>query len=648
MNQPPPGDTPDLVHPERAGRPAPPSAPPARPATAPDAVGPVASPVAPDTVRAAEVAVAPDTVGSKAPPVAPDSLLAEEVVVAPDSMGTPVGAGEEDEPGPAPEEDEPATAPPPGTVTAAPAVAVEPAAPEPGGALLVLASGLLALLLVASAAVLGLVAVNQATAAWDLNFESPNLATIRLFQAGVNPYADAVREGMPFQWALYTPVYHWLVSLVPASPELPFTAGRVLSVIAGLAAMLAVVVAPATRRGRIVALALVVTWGLAWPVASALAYLKNDLLALAFAAWAVTAAMLAGRAWPEHPRRATGLVVLAGVLVVLAFASKQSYLAAAAAIAAWLLLAGPRRLLPGYVASAGLGLGAFAVLAQLAWGGGFWTSILNTASHPVTLAHALFVLGEVAVSPAAWLLGIAGLVALPVLLVRGGWRGLVGSLPAWWFLAAMAVLVVTIGKLGSGSNYVYEPLLAAALLAATAVEAVPRLHGYARSLLPAGLAVLLLAGLAGAIIGWQDTTLLERGAWHLRQGERGGAATGALPATETWQVYRAEVGQVLGERRGVPILNLSTAQYQYAGDERGPFQDQAYLNDAFLYLGLYETGVLDPQPLADAIRDRRFAVIVRAPVDQVALGRVPVLRQALEDHYRLVRTGGLFDYWVPR
>jgi hypothetical protein len=81
------------------------------------------------------------------------------------------------------------------------------------------------------------------------------------------------------------------------------------------------------------------------------------------------------------PRR----VELAAVLAVLAVATKQTYLAAGAAGALYLLLR-DRRLALRYLLVGSGAAAALAGLATLIWGQGFWFSILVLRDSPVSFA----------------------------------------------------------------------------------------------------------------------------------------------------------------------------------------------------------------------------------------------------------------------
>jgi hypothetical protein len=73
------------------------------------------------------------------------------------------------------------------------------------------------------------VAYHQLYFPFDLCFETPNLATIKLIKDGWNPYSPDVYNGMPFILTMYTPLYHDLVALLPVARSNPFFYGRLVS-----------------------------------------------------------------------------------------------------------------------------------------------------------------------------------------------------------------------------------------------------------------------------------------------------------------------------------------------------------------------------------------------------------------------------------
>jgi hypothetical protein len=191
---------------------------------------------------------------------------------------------------------------------------------------------------------------DQLSAPFDIQYETPNLRTIELVRAGRSPYAPEVYAQPPFWITLYTPLYHGVVASLPADASNPYFTGRAVGLVCTLIAALAM--AWAGRASPWSALLLVGAFFLVRPVTQNAALLKNDTLGLACSVLAV----LAG--W-RAPRSTTWIAVSA-TLSVLAIASKQSFLAAPAAIEVYLWLRDRRSSLVFAGMAGGLGLAALA------------------------------------------------------------------------------------------------------------------------------------------------------------------------------------------------------------------------------------------------------------------------------------------------
>jgi hypothetical protein len=104
------------------------------------------------------------------------------------------------------------------------------------------------------------------------------------------------------------------------------------------------------------------------------AYLRCDTLGLLFSASAVVIA--------EKSRDHRLLIVLTAILGMLAFATKQHFVASTASCALYLFLKN-RKLGMLFIGASVLLYGAFAIFAQAVWGSGYWFSTYaSLLKHP--------------------------------------------------------------------------------------------------------------------------------------------------------------------------------------------------------------------------------------------------------------------------
>lgn len=325
--------------------------------------------------------------------------------------------------------------------------------------------GLLARLLVAAALIVLLVMQGRALLLffqhaqlalefpYTLNYgEGPLLEQAVRLARGENIYR-ADLSTPPYTIANYPPLYPLIQAPFVAAVGPAFWYGRLISVVSILAAalFLGLTVRAITRdalAGLVAALTLpVIPYIFSW---SALA--RIDSLALAFA-WAGIFAVVQGRG------RRWGLI--AGVILLACAAyTRQTYLLAAPfAAVVWLWSAKERThaLLFG-VYFAALVLGVFAVLTALT-GGGVFFHVITANVNALDSALAQYYLDEMVEHLPIFLAAAALALVLGVALGRRLWW-----LSAPYTLGAV-VTALTISKVGSDINYLYELAAAFALAA---------------------------------------------------------------------------------------------------------------------------------------------------------------------------------------
>ncbi|MHC5210835.1 MAG: hypothetical protein ACYTG2_08970 [Planctomycetota bacterium] len=461
-------------------------------------------------------------------------------------------------------------------------------------------------------AILRLVSVSadQLASPYDLMYESPNLATVRVIQAGESPYDEAVYDGVPFTLTPYTPAYFYLLAALPETDGSPFLTARIVSL---AAILLCAIVLVSFARGAAIALTGAGVFLLAWPVTAYAAYLRMDPLAVACSALCLLALRR------PTPRRVDG----AALLAVLAVATKQTYVAAAVAGTLFLLFRDRRLALRFVLVGSGLGV-ALAALATLVWGEGFWFSILVLRDSPVSLST-LWEQARIQLrSP------VFDLLLLTAVLTAGlAWRrhgaSVLGRSPSLAYLVcASLVLLLTLGKEGSSAVYFVELALALPLWLAEAFE---RDLTAPRGRLVCGLLLLACVGAELATGG----THRDLYAFPPNSVEDDGA-------------YYASVRAGF-ERAGHAdprVLNLGPPRHAYA------VADDVCMNDVSTYDQAYEQGVLDPTPLVAAIRDQAYDVVVvtRFATPERTAGRpMEGAIAAVRDTYRLLWADDVASYY---
>jgi hypothetical protein len=491
------------------------------------------------------------------------------------------------------------------------------------------------------------VAAPQLASPYDLRYESPNLATLRLMQAGISPYDHGVYAGPPFTLTPYTPLYFCVMRWLPEAPGRPFLVARLFSLacIAGCALVLAI-----HARHAAAALLAIGVFLMAWPITAYATYLRMDPLGLLLSALSVLAL-----ARPT-PRR----VALAAVLAVLAVATKQTFLAAGAAGMLFLALRDRRLALRYLVVGAGAAA-ALAMLATLLWGRGFWFSILLLRSSPVRLDIFWSQAGPQLRSPVFLALLLGAAVALVL-----GWRrrgaALLRMSPApLYLLCATAVLVATLGKEGSSALYFMELAFALALLLAEEAAdapgarrlaafplAAPRLAAFPPSAPPAAAppagasrlparASRLQAAFLGLLLGCVGADIV------LRETNRPLFAFPPNSAERDGDYY---AGVRAGLRRAgfesPRVLNLGPPHYAYG------IAEDVCMNDVSTYDQAYEQGALDPRTLEAAIRARDYDVVLvtsLATPERMAGRPTAAAIAAVRETYRLLWQDSVYAYY---
>lgn len=486
--------------------------------------------------------------------------------------------------------------------------------------------------MVAAAAIVALAAprvltvtVAQLWAPFDLTLEVPTVNTILLLRQGVDVYARETFDAPPFNLLMYTPAYHYLVALMPWPSEIsPFAIPRLVSTIAMLLAAATLFWTPVARGGWLMAAAAAgfflaipaVTWNIA--------YARQDPMALVLS---LVAVLVLSRGVTR------GAIVLSAALAALAVLTKQSYLSAAVAGTVYLWVA-RRPHCRIFVLTLGVIGAVFAAGAHIAWGAGFWWSVLvaPTQSFDWTLYRTLpaqMAIQWTYVAVVAGGLFIWGLTTARWLSTgRGAFTPLTVYVPV-----AFLVCALMLGKRGAGLNYFFEPTLALLAYLVERDDPAPQ-SARARS----GLALVLLALVSLFIL---DYVRVPADGYTLLPGRR-------LAETNRFiDQLRAEVAALDGPKGRILFPPYMSPNFAYSLG--GP----VYVNDPVLYSLLWREGKLSVDSFIESVASGYFDLVVVPPDEDLRRPRYSFhagtdrFYEALRRRYRLERTG-LFQYHVRR
>jgi hypothetical protein len=497
--------------------------------------------------------------------------------------------------------------------------------PSPSGSRLVRRVFVLlaALIALGSLARVADIARTNLAAPFDLHQESSLRASIGVLQQGDNPYSESVYADVPFVLTMYAPGYLLLVAALPEAVGRPYYTGRLVVLIALLAAAGLTLVVSRGRRGLLLG-ALACGWFFLYvPIAARVAYMRVDPPGLLLSAAAVVLA-------------ARGRWRLAALLCIGALVMKQTFVAAGAACLLQLVLTDRRRAGAFALLLAGLGL-ACALVAQALWGSGFWFCTLQLPANEVFPSAALSHLGGLFRHPSFVVPFVLTLVTLASAWRRDGLGLLRDSPYPGYVLVSLAVLVLTVGKAGAGSFYFLEFMLAQLLwlVHTLGAEGARGAHGVT------GAHGAAVAGPDGTPRAVPSAAVVAAGLLVLVGGaaELAGLAPlgGRLADPQQFASARAYSESVRAylARDGLDrplLLNVGPPSAGWL------VSDTVCLNDAYLYNLAFREGKLSPQPLLDAVARRAFDVVLlptAAPASEAIDEPMGAVVQAVRTHYRL-------------
>ncbi|HEY3343045.1 MAG TPA: glycosyltransferase family 39 protein, partial [Anaerolineae bacterium] len=323
---------------------------------------------------------------------------------------------------------------------------------------------------------------------------------------------------------------------------------------------------------------------------------RIDALALAFSCAGLYVIVRHGQAWKG--------LISGTLLFTAAIYTRQSYALVAPATAfVWLLSIKqrPRAVqLAGFTAA--LNLSLFAVLDLLTQGGFFFhivTANVNYFSWEVVWTYVKMIFIQMPVMVFAVLFASVGLLPLDEARRR----------PAWWvitpYFCASLLTAVTIGKVGSNVNYLFE-LMVAFCLAVGEVIALTRTYKWARTLVFAAVTLQVYA-----LVNWSLAVIPHETPILTAQRE------------ELYKMVQTTPGTVLADE-ALGMIPLSGRELYIQ-----PFA-QKQLADAALW---------DQQPFINAIRRDEFSVILLYKHQRAERWTNEML-SAIQSSYRLQRSVG--------
>jgi hypothetical protein len=288
----------------------------------------------------------------------------------------------------------------------------------------------------------------------------------------------------PYIVGTYPPVYLWLSSAFSDDSE-TFYRGRVLSALAcaGIAMLMVLIVGWRTRNVVLGAFAAAL-FLVSYPAFRWVPYFRVDMLAIFLSMAGLALATLLWRSWP--------VLVSTIVLFTLALFTKQTEVAAPAAVCVALIVRERKRGLIYTGALAAAVLAAFLVAVALTSGQFVehtiyynmnefvWGDVRAWARHAWTFYRWLIVAAATALALEAWLASRR----------PGAVREMTGN-PLLWFAVFSLMNFIAVGKAGSAENYLLVPLGAIALYTCDATGRFVRVMT-ARNLAAAGVLTVLL------------------------------------------------------------------------------------------------------------------------------------------------------------
>ena len=461
---------------------------------------------------------------------------------------------------------------------------------------------------------------------YDLLIESHNLATVKAIQSGEPIYDESFYGDVPFIITIYNPLFYWLTASLPQDEANPFFTGRLISFTATLL-ILFLLLFPGYSRNRpkhLSASFLAISWILLIPTFFVgTIYLHPDMVALLFSGVAMITI-----AKPTSIFR----IFLAGLFGVLAFATKQNFICATAASFLFLTFSNFHKAVVFATISFCLYC-AFFILVQRAWGDGYWFSaFFSVLKHPNFLHLTWFRIGNLLKEPLFSLLLVCDLTSIGYIAWRHKKRLNASPYPLYLTLTAIVPLFA-LGKIGGEESYYVEFMFASALWLVFFFR-----HLYQESTKKFMLPFLLFFLI---ILGFQ-LRAAEPGDFFLTRDRSNSYFQNRVPET-----FAEDVAAIKPRNKNFLFINTHVML---------PFSEKMFFNDPYNYWLMWNFGILDPEPMIQAINNKFFSLIAyRNNHDAYEIPAmhpipsgpaVPRIEEALKANYRLCKVG-MFSYFTP-
>jgi hypothetical protein len=466
--------------------------------------------------------------------------------------------------------------------------------------------GATAAVLIAYVVVFALSAGARLPSPYELMYgESIVLQESRRFATGEQLYPAPTQ--LPLTVTAYTPLYYVLVgTLQRVFADYTYTVGRLVSLVATLGGALCLAFAIRRASGRWSAGGLAAVFLLTQNMTALLWAPLNRVDPLAFG---LTLLGLALAAY-NRPLWAT-------LPFLLAILTKQSYVVAPLAV--FLVLWPARRTMLTFAVLMVVGLAAAVFACQRLTDGWFLWHVIVANANPFTFDYITAQLGSFLQFNGLPLLLASAIFALPARPGERLWRA--------YFVLALLETLATIGKVGASSNYWLELSAAVAALIGLLAVRVLDLPALASS----WYVRVLLGGLLIALPAYQATAY--EGLLLTQTGE----TPGLHDQAQLTQLVVQTPGEVFTDEPGIAIAAGKTIQFE-----------------AVIYTVLAEQHLWDQTPVLDAIREKRFSLVVLdeslddEPPPTEAERVTRTVHDALHDAYEPIGQQNGFWLYRPR
>ena len=461
---------------------------------------------------------------------------------------------------------------------------------------------------------------------YDLLIESHNLATIKAIQSKEPIYDEGFYGDLPFIITIYNPLFHWITASLPQDKANPFFTGRLISLIA-TALTLFLLFFPGYSKNRpelLFASFLCMGWILLIPTFFVgTVYLHPDMLGLFFSGIAIVVV--------ANPTTLLK-IILSSLFGLLAFATKQNFICAMASSFLFLCFVNFRKAILFASVSVALFV-AFFILAQKAWGDGYWFSaFISVSKHPKFFDLALNRLWKLLKEPLFSLLVVCDIASI----THVAWKHkrLFHESPYPIYLGLTAIVpLFALGKIGGEESYYLEFMFASLLWLVFSLRTLYR--EFSRKLiLPFFLVFLIIIGLQLNVAKPHEYFLTK------------------VPLNEYFhskvpEKFGKDIADIRPRNKNFLFLNTHVML---------PFSERILFNDPYNYWLMWNFGILDPEPMIKAINNKYFSLIIyrgeHDPCHIPAMHPIPTgpafsqINKAIQANYRL-RKVGIFSYYIP-